>query len=224
MIFDFWVFVMGGPFKREKRKEQSKEDSEESEPMLILNSAFTTGFSLIPPLCSSLTDKPLQLYKGVAKCVIRLSWWTNVSLSLIWDAVCVTNGPEACQLEQIRGRGRDAGHFDIRLMETLLWFSTRRAHSQISSSEKWIKLNPPYTGDGRFTELNRIKTKNLAGVVFLHKNWLMRCEIKISFGRFTQAHFKIILSELHAVLCGICLESSLFHIGPGCQLCIYVCF
>lgn len=168
MIFYFWVFVIGGPFKRQKRKEQSKEESEELEPILILNSALTTGFSLIAPLCSSLTDKPLQLYKGVAKCVIRLSWWTNVSLSLIWDAVCVTNGPEACQLEQIRGRGRDAGHFDIRLMETLLWFSTQRAHSQISSSEKWIKLNPPHTGDGK----NRIKAKNLAGVVFFAQKFI----------------------------------------------------
>lgn len=155
--------------REKKSKEQSKEKGEESEPILILNSALTTGFSLILPLCSSLTDKPLQLYKGVAKCVIRLSWWTNVSLTLIWDAVCVTNGPEACQLEQMRGRGRDAGHFDIRMMETLLWFSTQRAHSQSSSSEKWIKLNPPHTGDGKFTELNRIKAKILQVLFFCTK-------------------------------------------------------
>lgn len=112
-----------------------------------------TRFSL---LCTSLTDKPLQLFKGGVKCVIRLSWWADVNPTLIWDAVCVTNGPGACQPAQMRGRGRCAGHFNIRMMETLLWFSTEGAQSQIASFEKWIKLNVPPQETGslqKWTEL-----------------------------------------------------------------------
>lgn len=122
-----WVFVVGQyeSLKREKSKEQSRKGKVKNQNWYSFQILpWPTGFSLIPPLCSSLTDKPLQLCKGVAKCVIRLSWRTDVSLTLIWAAVCVTNGPEACQREQMRGRGRDAGHFDIRMMETLLWFSS----------------------------------------------------------------------------------------------------
>lgn len=50
-----------------------------------------------------------NLFKGVVKCVICLSWWADVSPTHIRDAVCVTNGCGPWQPEQTRGRGRDVG-------------------------------------------------------------------------------------------------------------------